>query len=252
MKKITKNFLVIVIMLGLTLLTSTTTTEVKAAGTYYAKGELPVTNVNEANRSKPKPVEIEEISLNYDGFNLLFKVSDNTEDVEIYRSTSMNGKYYKMTNWNCMNVGDNEYYLWINKLLTGKTYYFKVRSKHDFTGKKLKSDWVTFSVTPKLDYVELLDLDVDTSKYQYTINWWEVQGAHGYLVYRSKDGDNWRKVTRTKNEYYKVKTPNNYTYRIRAYKKVGNEYVYSRYSYFVMDWSEWIKKPLDLKVQKQK
>ena len=161
---------------------------------------------------------------------------DNYDDFEIYRATSKDGKYTKMNYYTCENRS-KEMYVEAHGLTTGKTYYFKIRNyKTDSKGKKTYSEWTKFTYTPLLKAPSLMISPAGSLK-KYTVWWTQINGATGYTLYRSKDDGAYKKVVSTKATSYNVSTKYDYTYRIRAYRKVGSKNVYSQFSYADATWS---------------
>ena len=171
----------------------------------------------------------------YNGFAGCFYLGDY-DGIEIYRATSKNGKYTKIDFYS-YDSRPQEKYIKVEGLTTDKTYYFKVRNySFDKKGKKKSSDWLKFTYTPHLQSTGLSISVSDTGKKEYCLYWWGVEGAHGFNLYRTKNGKAYQKILDTKNAHYRVKTKNNYTYRIRAYRKVKGKFVYSPYSYVDANW----------------
>lgn len=170
----------------------------------------------------------------YNGFSVYIYV-DGYDNFEIYRATSKDGKYAKMTYYTCENR-PCEMYVEADGLTTGKTYYFKVRNYRVENGKKVYSKYTKFTYTPQLQ-TPLLNITVYSAKdKQYKAYWTKVAGATGYTLYRSKDDGAYKKVVSTKKTEYYITTKHDYTYRIRAYRKVGTKNVYSPYCYADATW----------------
>lgn len=172
----------------------------------------------------------------YNGFTTYVYTDVEEKHVDVYRATSKDGKYYKI-NPAIQDVREQEKLIEVSGLTTGKTYYFKIRAyKEDSNGKKTYSKSTYFEYTPQLGYVSLDVIVTNPKKHQYKVSWWKVDGAHGYNLYRSKDGRSYKKVCSTKKLSYDVTTKHDYTYRIKAYRKVNGKYVYGGYSYADATW----------------
>lgn len=240
-----------------------TNTPIKAAN---APGRYPMEDFGDENKCKPTSPEIKQFVSKYDGFSAVIEFSRNTDGIEIQRATSENGAYYKVSDMNwTMNIYETTSreevgILSVRKLITGKKYYFKIRAinKVRENGKvvsELKSPWIRFEYEPTLGYVRASVNGVNRFEYKYTISWEKIQGAHGYVIYRRNDISNssWRKIDTipvSKKELtfisYMVKTKKNYSYRIRAYRKVGDKYIYGGYDYIEANWKYLSNQHLDL------
>lgn len=130
---------------------------------------------------------------------------------KVYRATSKNGKYYLVDT-----VNSND--LLVDGLMTGKTYYFKVRGYNEYG----YFESLPISATPKLDNIATI------YKNGNTLHWSKVDGASAYAVYRQKSNGAYTRVSRTKLNAHTGKK--GYTYKVRAYRKVKTNYVYSNYT----------------------
>lgn len=176
----------------------------------------------------------------YNSVMLKIYISDNTENIELYRATSKNGKYTKVKDLDIFAERYCEYTITLNGLVPEKTYYYKLRATSDYTGKHRTSKYTTFSITTHLSkpnlYIYPSATGEDWKVNKYDLCWNKVSGAQGYVLYRSKDGDAYKKVIDTKKTSYLVKTKHNYTWRIRAYRKVNGKKVYSAFAYADANW----------------
>jgi len=135
------------------------------------------------------------------------------------------------------------YYTYTDKSLsTGKTYYYKLVAYNydvDETGTKLiKKDSKSSSVKsakPILKTPTLKVTNVNESKLKLT--WSKVSGANGYVIQRSTKKDSGYKTINTITDESKVTYTNSkltlgktYYYRVRAYRTVSGQKVYSSYS----------------------
>lgn len=137
----------------------------------------------------------------------------------IYRSTSENGKYRKIKT---INKGTTTSY--VDKgLVTGNTYYYKVRTFCTSGGKKIYSDYsdpASMQVLPGKPSIQVVAANYNT----ITVSWKKVEGCDGYRVYRATEKDGKYKPVKTcssvntlsyKNS--KLKTGKTYYYKVRAY-----------------------------------
>lgn len=148
----------------------------------------------------------------------------------IYRATSKNGTYNKVTS-----VKSSTTKYTNTGLTAGKMYYYKVRAyvKTD-NGYVYGAYSSVKSARPTLA-TPTLKLTAGTKK--VTLSWDKVTGASGYVIYRStsKNGT-YSKVATIKSGSTTQYTNKNltakktYYYKMRAYVKVGDTYYYSPYS----------------------
>ena len=123
-------------------------------------------------------------------------------------------------------------------LTTGTTYYYKIKAykvvddvTYDGTYTSLKA------AKPALSRPGTPGVSRYSSSY-VKVKWKGVSGESGYQVYRakSKNGSYSRvasvKMTTSSYPYAKIRTAKGktYYYKVRAYKKIGNRYVYSSFS----------------------
>ena len=172
----------------------------------------------------------------YNGFTTYVYTDIDAKHIEVYRATSKDGKYTKI-NPAMQDVREREKLIEVGGLSTGKKYYFKIRAyKENSKGKRTYSKYTYFEYTPQLDYTNMNVNVTNFKKKQYKVSWWSVDGAHGYNLYRSKDGGSYKKVCSTKKLSYDVTTKHDYVYRIRAYRKVNGKCIYGGYSYADATW----------------
>lgn len=124
----------------------------------------------------------------------------------------------------------------VGRLKAGTTYKFKVRAYKTINGKKYYGSYSsTISTTTKTSTPKISKI---TSKSQKaTVQWKKVTGATGYEIYMAtnkkgkykkvKTVSSGKTVKYTRNKLTKKKT---YYVKIRTYRKVGGNKVYSSYS----------------------
>ena len=150
----------------------------------------------------------------------------------IYRSTSENGKYRKIKT---INKGTTTSY--VDKgLVTGNTYYYKVRTFCTSGGKKIYSDYsdpASMQVLPGKPSIQVVAANYNT----ITVSWKKVEGCDGYRVYRATEKDGKYKPVKTcssvntlsyKNS--KLETGKTYYYKVRAYVNKNGKKLYGDYS----------------------
>lgn len=124
-----------------------------------------------------------------------------------------------------------------NGVKTGKTYYYKVRAYvlNEKKEKVYSDDSQVLSAFSMLDLPELLSINPVNYKSQKVI-FQKVTGADGYEIYRStKRGSGYKKLASVKATklFYtdkKCVTGTKYYYKIRAFRKIDGQNVYSEYS----------------------
>lgn len=159
------------------------------------------------------------------------------EDVEadgyyVYRCNK-SGSTIRKWRWNNSVTSFND-----GGLTTGTTYYYKIKAykvvddvTYDGTYTSLKA------AKPALSRPGTPGVSRYSSSY-VKVKWKGVSGESGYQVYRakSKNGSYSRvasvKMTTSSYPYAKIRTAKGktYYYKVRAYKKIGNRYVYSSFS----------------------
>ena len=158
------------------------------------------------------------------------KVS-NASGYEVYRATSLNGKYTKVATTNASATG------FINgKLTKGKTYYYKVRAFRTLEGQrfygayssKVKVTLISKPPTPTLVVKRKNSTTTDLT--------WNVKYADGVEVYvKCGTKGTYKKFATYKSSYIgcyhkNLKKGSTYYYRVRAYANVNGKKVYSGYS----------------------
>jgi uncharacterized protein YjdB len=170
------------------------------------------------------------VSASYNKTKITWKKVSNAAGYTVYRATAKNGKYtaVKTVSGKTLSYTDK-------KVTTGKTYYYKVAAYVTKSGNKsygVKSAVKSVKVVP----AAVSNLSVkNTAGRNVKVKWGKVAGADGYVVYRTKKTDGkFKAVATVKNgvTYTSVKLSKGktYSYKVRAYKLVGNKKVYGPYS----------------------
>lgn len=148
---------------------------------------------------------------------------------QIYRSTTKDGTYQKIATVSSGNTTFTQ-----KKVSTGKKYYYKVRAYKKNGSTIVYGDFsnaISAITKPKVVTIKLSA----TSK-KAVVNWSKVSGADGYEVYMAtaKNGTYKKIATKgasvTKVTKTSLTSGKTYYFKVRAYKKVGNDKVYGRYS----------------------
>lgn len=119
-------------------------------------------------------------------------------------------------------------------LMTGTTYYFKVRAYKESNGTKVYGEYSTVvSAAPKLSAPSGVKATVSSAT-SVTVSWNKVTGATGYEVWRSEKKDSGfsktGSVTETSRKCPGLTSGKTYYFKVRAYKEVNGTKVYSAYS----------------------
>ncbi len=152
----------------------------------------------------------------YNSLMIRWSLNSAATGYEIYRSTSATTGYIKV------DATLRNYYL-NAALVTGKTYYYKVRAYKTIAGKTVYSGFTSVRSGKPIPNTPTETVIPGVKK--ATISWTYVPGATGYQIYRAYG---------TSGKYYKVKTIYNggtlkwtnysrvkgkvYTYKVRAYR----------------------------------
>ena len=149
----------------------------------------------------------------------------------VYRSTSAKGSYQLVKT-----IGSGTTLSYTDgNLITGKTYYYKVRPFQMVGGSRKYGAYSSYkSGKPVLT---VPSLTVKAGNKQVALKWKKVSGASGYQVYRanSKNGKytlvaSIKKGSTVSYTNKNLKAGKIYYYKVRAYRTVNNKKVYSSYS----------------------
>ncbi len=164
--------------------------------------------------------------------SIKIKWSKASEKVTAYKVYSYN---YKKEKWEYLGKTSDTSYK-VKKLKAGTTYKFRVRAYKNIDGTQYFGSYTsslkttTKTATPKIS-------KLSTKSKKVTVNWKKVSGASGYEVYMStsKNGK-YSKVKTIKNgktvKYTKssLKKNKKYYFKIRTYRTINGQKVYSSYS----------------------
>ena len=116
---------------------------------------------------------------------------------------------------------------------TGKTYYYRIKAKYNDS----KEFSYSSEVNAKLILMKPVLKINNSKKKRLVLSWKKIPGANGYEVYRAASySGTYKKVkTLTTNSFTntKLKSKKTYYYKIRAYRNVKGQKVYSSYSKIV-------------------
>lgn len=150
----------------------------------------------------------------------------------IYRSTSKNGTYKKIKT---ITNGKTSSYI-DSGLVTGNTYYYKVRVYQKAGGKTIYGAYSSVKskqVVPAKPTIQAVSANYNT----VTVSWKKVDGSSGYKVYRAAEENGTYKAVKTITSAntlsYKntnLTTGQTYYYKVRAYVNKGGKKIYGAYS----------------------
>lgn len=160
-----------------------------------------------------------------------WNLTDGGSYYQVYRSTSKDGKY------SLLGVYDSKTTSSISRsLATGKTYYYKVRAYRWVNGERVFSPFSTvISGKPVLQKTSKVTA-VPSSSTTAKISWNKIEGATYYQVYRGTSATGSYALlgtydsNTTSSTSRSLKKGSTYYYKVRAYKWVNGERVFSPFS----------------------
>lgn len=179
------------------------------------------------------PVLTKAAGISYRSIRVTWKKVSKAQGYVVYRSTSENGTYRRAGKVDGRSTARFE----DTKCTCGKTYYYKVRAFRKISGKTVCSPWSKKKSGAAVPGKPVVTRQTEPYEKKVILRWKEVEGAHGYEVYRSsgKNGT-YRKVKALagadslKWTDAGLKKGATYYYKIRAYRKVNGRKVYGAYS----------------------
>lgn len=179
----------------------------------------------------PKIVDVKAASKNYNSIKLSWTQTKNLTGYWIYRKDK-SGKYKKIATV----TGDQKSYV-DTGLVSGKTYYYKVKSYRQVKETIYKSKNSSI-VSAKPIPGKPTKVTVKAKKYGALLQWKKVTGVKKFKIYRSESKTGaYKKIATVKNKTkYKDKklvAGKTYYYKIVAYVTVSKKSVNSKYSKIV-------------------
>ena len=149
----------------------------------------------------------------------------------IYRSESENGKYKKVKT-----IANGTTTSYMDKgLVTGNTYYYKVRTYCVSGGKNIYGPYSPVAskrVVPGAPSITAASTSYDT----VTVSWKKVTDSQGYVIYRSdSQTGKYARIKTVSGDKLSfansgLKTGNTYYYKVRAFVKKDNKKIYGAFS----------------------
>ena len=171
-------------------------------------------------------------AVRYDRVTLTWTRCADATGYEVYRAEAARGEYKKVKT-----LKGSQTLTWTDtRLRTGRTYYYKIRACRTVNGTTQRAGYSNMKAAkPSLSAAVIRKASVKGRK--ATIGWKKVNGASGYVIYRSdKKNGRYRAIKTVKKgaagQYTdkKLKKGKTYHYRVRAYRTVDGKRVYGGYS----------------------
>ncbi|WP_455537806.1 fibronectin type III domain-containing protein, partial [Terrisporobacter sp.] len=177
------------------------------------------------------PTTVKAISSSYNSNKITWDKVTGAGGYKIYRATSKTGTYKSIKT-----ITNGSTVSYTNKaLVTGSTYYYKIRAYKTVDGKKVYGSYS--SIVSAKPVLKTPGITLIAGSKKATVKWSKVSGSNGYEVYRatSKTGKYSKAKTVTKGSIVSYINSNLtkrkiYYYKVRAYKTVNGKKVYSSYS----------------------
>lgn len=179
-----------------------------------------------SKRGKVKGIHTEMVG--YNRVLLTWKASAYADGYEIYRATSKNGKYKRVS---CIPSRVHTLY-YDTDVKAGKTYYYKIRTYRSFTIASTLNGSFSSKVKVTVTVGPTTLTKAEGKVNAVLLKWKKSEGASGYDIYRatSKKGkySKIKRISKGSTLTYtdtKAKTGKTYYYKVKAYvKKSGKEY----------------------------
>ena len=158
-----------------------------------------------------------------DTIKLSWKKVTGATGYRVYQYNSSTGKYKTLKT-----VTGTSYT--VKNLKAGTSYKFAVKAYTKVDGETLwaaSSKTITTATKPATPTVK-----ATAGAGKITLSWSKVSGATGYVIYMMDEFGDYEKVGSTKSTSYtkkSLKKGKTYKFRVKAYKKVGDTYIYSGY-----------------------
>lgn len=164
-------------------------------------------------------------SRNSTTLRISWKADSKASGYVIRRATSRNGTYKKIAT---VSGGSKNYYD-DKSVKENKTYYYKIQAYNKNNGVKGYSGYGSAANGKTVKKTSITRI-VSTSSTKQTISWKKVDGANGYVIYRStsKDGkyEKIKTITSRNTTSYKdtgLKAGTKYYYKVRTRNKVNGK-----------------------------
>ena len=180
----------------------------------------------------PKNIRIEQDS--YNSLKISWDAVEGAEFYQVYRSRESDGKYALIGTFDANTLSTVS-----QKLGCGTTYYYKVRAIYLVNGEKKFSDFSSIEKGKTVLHVPQNIMATSNTYNTIKINWDKVEGADYYQVYRSTSENGKYALIGTYDKETlsavsrKLGCGITYYYKVRAYRWVQGERIFSRFSNIV-------------------
>ncbi len=206
---------------------------IKGAAGSYAEGYARANNIKfqavQSTPAKPAtPSGLKAASAGYSSVRVSWNTSANTQGYYVYRAESKTGTYKLIkTIAGAATTGYTD-----KNLVCGKIYYYKVAAYDKSTGATLKSASAG-PVSAKPIPARTASLKAASNAVRCaTLQWGKVEGANGYLIYRSASKESGYTLLKTITSgsttswtNTNLTSGNTYYYKVTAYRSVGGSKV---------------------------
>lgn len=173
------------------------------------------------------PSNFKAVGAGYNSAKISWNTVSDASGYEILRASSKDGVYSSIkttTSTSYTNSG----------LVTGKTYYYKVKAYKDVNNEKIYSNETVADGALPIPSTPTNFKAYKVSSSSIKVSWNAVSGASGYRIYRatSKTGTYTRIKTTSTTSYTNtgLTRGKTYYYKVRAFRYVGNEIIFSKYT----------------------
>lgn len=189
------------------------------------------TKVVNATPKLAAPQNVQAKGNSYNTVKISWSLVDGADYYQVYRSTSANGKYVQLGTYDNKTTNSIS-----RKLGCGTTYYYKVRAYCWAGGERA---FGSFSKVANATPILGVPQNVQTKSNTYNslkISWNLVDGAEYYQVYRSTSANGKYALlgtydSKTNNSISRMlKCGTTYYYKVRGYRWVGGERIFSKFS----------------------
>lgn len=173
-------------------------------------------------KTAPKAPKITLSNKDYDSLNINVKKSSGTSEYIIYRSNSKKGTYVEVGKLEAAGTYKD------TELVSGKTYYYKVKACNSNNNCSDYSSVVSKKVIPGKP-----KFTVTLEEKELKIEVTSMEGSTGYEVYQSKSKNSGYKKVSTLTEdltYTNTLKKGTYYYKVRTYVTVNGKKVYGKYT----------------------
>jgi fibronectin type 3 domain-containing protein len=183
--------------------------------------------VASATPSLSAPTPVRAFPSSVSSINVNWGAAAGASGYAVYGATSSTGAYSLVLSTTARSCN-------ITGLVTGRTYYYKVKAYRTVGSSRVYSDFSTMvSAKPSIPVPNSIRA-FSSSSSSINVSWGAVTGVSGYEVYRAEsDSETYSLLASTTAASYNntgLVTGQAYYYKVRAYKVIGSSRVYSDFS----------------------